>query len=75
MFNLLRLNHFRASPIIVALAVYFLYQVLGPACLAGFGFMVLFLPFNSIIMASAIRKNQVRQLHIYFIVCNNDERQ
>ena len=49
----------RSAPIVVGLAVYFMWQIIGPACMAGFAFMIIILPLNSMAMASVIRKFQV----------------
>jgi len=53
-------NYMWSSPVIIVIAVYFLWQILGPATLAGIVFMLVLLPLNSMILAKKIREIQVR---------------
>jgi len=48
-----------SSPIIIVIAIYFLWQILGPSTLAGVVFMLVILPINSVILAKKIRDVQV----------------
>jgi len=52
-------NFMWTSPIIIVIAIYFLWQILGPATLAGIIFMLVILPVNSMILAKKIRDIQV----------------
>jgi len=52
-------NWMVASPIVIVIAVYFLWQILGPSTVAGVIFMLVILPLNSIILAKKIRDIQV----------------
>uniref|UniRef100_A0A1I8HV06 ABC-type glutathione-S-conjugate transporter n=1 Tax=Macrostomum lignano TaxID=282301 RepID=A0A1I8HV06_9PLAT len=55
------LHQLWGAPIIIALALYFLWLQLGPSVLAGLFVMVLLIPVNGII-ASRIRKLQISQM-------------
>ena len=48
-----------SSPIIIVIAIYFLWQILGPSTLAVIVFMLVILPINSVILAKKIRDIQV----------------
>jgi len=52
-------NFMWSSPIIIVIAVSFLWQILGPSTLAGVIFMLVVLPVNSVILAKKIRDFQV----------------
>ena len=58
---MLYLNFIWASPLQIALAVFFLWQILGPSSLAGLALMVLMIPLNSIV-ASKMKKYQISQM-------------
>ena len=58
---MLYLNFIWASPLQIALAVYFLWGILGPSSLAGLAVMVLMIPANSIV-ASKMKKYQISQM-------------
>ena len=47
------------APIEIALAMYFLWQVVGVASLAGLAVIIILLPINAIYLANQIRKLQV----------------
>ena len=53
------INYLWWSPIIIVIAVYFLWQILGPSTLAGILFMLVILPVNSVVLAKKIRDIQV----------------
>ena len=53
------LQYIWTSPIIIVLAMVLLWQNLGVASLAGFGFLVILLPANSALLAAKIRQYQV----------------
>jgi len=53
------LNFMWSSPIIIVIAIIFLWQILGPSTLAGVIFMLVFLPINSMVLAKKIRDIQV----------------
>ena len=50
-----------STPLTVALAIYFLWQQLGPSVLAGLGLMLLLVPLNGFI-AQKTRKLQISQM-------------
>ena len=53
------LHYIWSSPLIIALAMAMLWQILGPACMAGLGFMIIVLPLNSLLLAKKLRALQV----------------
>ena len=53
------INFMWSSPIIIVVAIYFLWQILGPSTLAGIIFMLVVLPINSMVLAKKIRDFQV----------------
>jgi len=53
------LNFLWTSPVIIVIAIYFLWQILGPSTLALVIFMLVILPVNSLILAKKIRDIQV----------------
>ncbi|XP_076820993.1 multidrug resistance-associated protein 1-like isoform X2 [Clavelina lepadiformis] len=55
------LNIVWSGPLQIILALYFLWQVLGPSVLAGLGVMILLIPINALI-ASKARALQVKQM-------------
>ena len=55
-----------AAPVTIALALFFLWQQLGPASLAGFAIMVLLVPLNGVI-GYIIRNLQVTMLNFLVI--------
>lgn len=63
------LHYIWSSPLMVALAMYFLWQILGPSSMAGLAFMLVVLPANSMILAKKIREFQVCHQRV-FILCS-----
>lgn len=61
------LNMIWSAPLQIALALYFLWQVLGPSVMAGFAVMILMIPINGVI-ANISKKLQMQQMK------NKDER-
>ena len=57
----LYLNLIWASPIQIALSLYFLWGILGPSSLAGLAIMVLLIPLNGVI-TSKMKKFQISQM-------------
>ncbi|XP_023224012.1 multidrug resistance-associated protein 1-like, partial [Centruroides sculpturatus] len=55
------LNLLWSAPLQIILAVYFLWNLLGPSVLAGIAVMILMLPLNGII-ANKIKELQVQQM-------------
>jgi len=53
------INFMWTSPLIIVIAVYMLWQILGPSTLAGIIFMLVILPINSAFLAKKIRDIQV----------------
>jgi len=63
------INFMWSSPVIIVIAIYFLWQILGPSTLAGVIFMLVILPINSVLLAKKIRDVQVSlQLSGVFII-------
>lgn len=58
------LHYLWSSPLMVAIAMFFLWQIIGPACMAGLGLMLLMLPINSLILAKKIRALQREQMKL-----------
>ena len=58
---LLFLNMIWASPLQIALAVYFLWQILGPSALAGLTVMVIMIPANAWV-SQKMKKYQIAQM-------------
>lgn len=56
-----------SAPLQIALALYFLWAILGPSVLAGLAVMIILIPVNGVI-ASKIKTLQIRQMK------NKDER-
>ena len=56
---LTRLNFFWATPMMIILSTVFLWQQIGPSCLAGVVFLVILLPTNFIIVSRALKRVQV----------------
>lgn len=52
-------NYLWSSPLIIAVTVYFLWQILGPSTLAGVIFMLVILPLMSVFLAKKIKDVQV----------------
>ncbi|XP_062499702.1 multidrug resistance-associated protein 1-like [Corticium candelabrum] len=52
-----------SSPLQIILAVFFLWQTMGPSVLAGVGVMILLIPVNAV-MAFITRKLQVKQMRL-----------
>ena len=52
-----------SSPLTILIALYFLYDAMGPSVLAGVGVLVLLIPFN-IIVSRIARKLQVKYVHL-----------
>lgn len=48
-----------SSPLTILIALYFLYDAMGPSILAGLGVLVLLVPFN-IVVSKIARKLQVK---------------
>nr|XP_013004976.1 canalicular multispecific organic anion transporter 2 isoform X2 [Cavia porcellus] len=57
------LNLLWATPLQVILAIYFLWQILGPSVLAGVGLMVLLIPLNGAV-AMKMHAYQVKQMNL-----------
>ncbi|XP_046653460.1 multidrug resistance-associated protein 1-like isoform X4 [Daphnia pulicaria] len=55
------LNMLWSAPLQIALAIYFLYQILGPSVFAGLGVMILLIPINGV-LANATKKLQIQQM-------------
>ncbi|KZS17365.1 ABC transporter [Daphnia magna] len=55
------LNMLWSAPLQIALAIYFLYQILGPSVFAGLGVMILLIPVNGV-LANATKKLQIQQM-------------
>ena len=52
-----------SSPLTILIALYFLYDAMGPSVLAGVGVLVLLIPFN-IVVSRIARKLQVKCVHL-----------
>ena len=52
-------NFMLSSPVIIVIAIYCLWQILGPSTLSGIIFMLVILPVNSVIIAKKVRDFQV----------------
>ncbi|XP_063229527.1 ATP-binding cassette sub-family C member 3-like [Bacillus rossius redtenbacheri] len=50
-----------SAPLQISLALYFLWDLLGPSALAGMAVLAVFIPINSVI-ANAMKKLQIRQM-------------
>ncbi|XP_050541854.1 multidrug resistance-associated protein 1 isoform X1 [Daktulosphaira vitifoliae] len=61
------LNMIWSAPFQIALAIYFLWQILGPSVLAGLFVMIVLIPINGVVAAKA-RSLQIKQMK------NKDER-
>jgi ATP-binding cassette, subfamily C (CFTR/MRP), member 1 len=61
------LNMIWSAPLQIALALYFLWQLLGPSVLAGLAVMIILIPINGFI-ANKAKKLQIKQMK------NKDER-
>ncbi|XP_071454835.1 multidrug resistance-associated protein 1-like [Hetaerina americana] len=57
----LHLNMFWSAPLQIGLALYFLWQILGPAVLSGLGVMLLLIPLN-LYVANQIKNLQISQM-------------
>jgi len=57
------INMMLSGPFVIAVAMYFLWGILGPASMAGLAVMVLMIPANSCIVSKA-RKYQVAQMKL-----------
>ena len=55
------LHYLWVAPIQIAIAIYFLWQKLGVATIAGVAFMVVALPLNAVVLGKKIREYQVRR--------------
>ncbi|XP_059352167.1 multidrug resistance-associated protein 1-like isoform X3 [Daphnia carinata] len=55
------LNMLWSAPLQIGLAIYFLYQILGPSVFAGLGVMILLIPVNGV-LANATKKLQIQQM-------------
>ena len=58
---ILYFNMIWSCPLQIVLCMYFLWQILGPSCLAGFGVMVLMVPLNGTV-AGKMKKYQKSQM-------------
>ena len=47
------------DPLMVVIGIILLWQLLGPACLAGLGFMILVVPVNAFLIGGKIESLQV----------------
>lgn len=61
------INMLWSAPLQIALALYFLWSLLGPAVLAGLAVMIILIPVNGVI-ANKVKTLQIRQMK------NKDER-
>lgn len=61
------INMLWSAPLQIALALYFLWNLLGPAVLAGLAIMIILIPVNGVI-ANKVKTLQIRQMK------NKDER-
>uniref|UniRef100_A0A069DZT4 ABC-type glutathione-S-conjugate transporter n=1 Tax=Panstrongylus megistus TaxID=65343 RepID=A0A069DZT4_9HEMI len=61
------INMIWSAPLQIALALYFLWQILGPSVMAGLAVMIILIPVNGFI-ANQIKKLQIKQMK------NKDER-
>ncbi|XP_059617049.1 multidrug resistance-associated protein 1 isoform X6 [Phlebotomus argentipes] len=61
------INMIWSAPLQIALALYFLWDILGPSVLAGLAVMIILIPVNSVI-ANKVKTLQIRQMK------NKDER-
>ncbi|XP_067207174.1 multidrug resistance-associated protein 1 isoform X3 [Linepithema humile] len=61
------INMIWSAPLQIALALYFLWEILGPAVLAGLAVMIILIPVNGLI-ANKVKTLQIRQMK------NKDER-
>ncbi|KAG7197439.1 hypothetical protein KM043_013293 [Ampulex compressa] len=61
------INMIWSAPLQIALALYFLWEILGPAVLAGLAVMIILIPINALI-ANKVKTLQIRQMK------NKDER-
>lgn len=61
------INMIWSAPLQIALALYFLWGILGPSVLAGLAVMIILIPVNGVI-ANKIKTLQIRQMK------NKDER-
>ena len=62
------INVLWSSPLTIIIALYFLYDTMGPAVFAGVGVLVLLIPFNMVVSRIA-RKLQVRNLLVLVLMC------
>ena len=58
---LLFVNMIWASPLQIALAIYFLWQILGPSALAGLAVMVVMIPINAVV-SQKMKTYQISQM-------------
>ena len=58
---LLFVNMIWASPLQIALAIYFLWQILGPSALAGLGVLVVMIPINAVV-SQKMKTYQISQM-------------
>ena len=68
-----QLNYVWSAPIIVILSTVFLWQQIGPSCLAGIVLLAILLPTNAIFMAKFLKKVQVRQEMLRFVFFSSME--
>ena len=61
------INMLWSAPLQISLALYFLWQILGPSVLAGLGIMIILIPVNGVI-ANKVKSLQIKQMK------NKDER-
>ncbi|XP_046388552.1 multidrug resistance-associated protein 1-like [Ischnura elegans] len=57
----IHMNMFWSAPLQIGLALYFLWQILGPAVLSGLGVMILLIPLN-LYVANQIKNLQISQM-------------
>jgi len=57
----LYLNTMWSAPFQIGLSLYFLWNLLGPSVLAGFGVLILLIPINAVI-GSKVHKFQIQQM-------------
>ncbi len=53
------LHYLWASPLMVVLSTYFLWQQIGASCLTGISFLLVLLPITSVLVASKMKSFQV----------------
>lgn len=58
------IHYIWSSPLILTLAIVALWRIIGPSTMAGVGFLLVFLPINSMVLAKLIRSFQGVQMKL-----------